>query len=144
MPRDHASRLTLAWVFFGLGVFVLGSAFVPAHWPSKDVLLALGCLALALSAVLDRTKITAVLWARAPSGRVKVLKSFFAIFGTAALVPAIVGLALFFQQEPVGEGRNTYPGSLLALFALHPLACAYLTLAASGRSTKRGGRRVGP
>ena len=144
MPHDHALRLTLAWVFFGLGLLALGSAFVPAHWPSKDAFLVSGCLALAASVLLDRTKFTATFMARAPSGRVKFLKSFFLLFATVALVPAIVGLAFFFQQEPLGDGPNTYPGSVLALFALHPLACAYLTLAASGHSAKRGGRRVGP
>ena len=144
MTRDHALRLTLASTFFALGLVALGSAFVPIHWQAKDVLMVFGCLALAVSAVLDRTKVTATFWGRAPSGRVKVLKGFFAVFATLALIPAIIGLAFFFQQEPLGDGQRTYPGSILALFALHPFSCAYLTLAARGRSTKRRGRRVGP
>src|SRR5690606_18491421 len=130
MTRDHSLRLTLAFTFFGLGLIALGSAFVPIHWQSKNLFMVSGCLALAVSAVLDRTKITANFWARAPSGRIKVLKGFFAVFAALALVPAIIGLAFFFQQEPLGDGQRTYPGSILALFSLHPLSCAYLTLAA--------------
>ncbi len=144
MSHDHVLRLSLSWTFFVLGLIVLSSAFVPAQWPSKNILLASGCLALAVSAVLDRSKFTATFMTRAPSGRVKALKGFFAFVGLAAVVPAIVGLGLLFQQEPLGNGPNSYPGSVLALFSLHPLACAYLTLAASGRSIIRRGRQVGP
>jgi hypothetical protein len=75
--------------------------------------------------------------ARAPSAPVKLLRTFFAVVGAAAFLLAILGLALFFQQEPLGRGARIYPASVLAVFSLHPLACAYLVLAATGRKIRR-------
>ena len=143
MKHDHALRLLLAWGFFLLGLTVLGSAFVPANLGLKNALLLLGCAALALSLVLDRSKVFASFAERAPSGPVQKLRSFFAFAAMAAVLPALLGLALFFEQQPIGHGSSAFPGSILALFSLHPLVCAYLTLAGSGRGA-RGLRRAGP
>jgi hypothetical protein len=144
MKHDHALRLCLSLTFFVLGIFALGSAFVPAQSEFKDLILASACVALAISAILTRLKFTSVFMTRAPSGPVGPLKAFFAFVGLAAIVPAILGLGLFLNQAPLGLAPSTFPGALLAVFSLFPLASAYLTLAASGRRIGGKGRRVGP
>ena len=142
MSHDQLLRLSTAWAFFGLGCVTLAAAFIPVQWPSANAFLVAGLLTLLLSVLLSRRTFAVDLMARAPSGPVKLLRTFFAIVGAAAFLLAILGLALFFQQEPLGSGVRTYPASLLAVFSLHPLACAYLVLAATGRKTSRV-RRTG-
>ena len=137
MAHDQLLRISIAWVFFGLGCITLSAAFIPVQWPSANAFLVVGLLTLVLSVFLSRRAFTVDLLARAPSGPVKLLRMFFAVVGVAAFLLAILGLALFFQQEPLGSGSRTYPASLLAVFSLHPLAYAYLVLAATGRKVRR-------
>lgn len=137
MSADHLQRLSTAWGFFILGCITLAAAFIPRHWASANAFLVAGLLALLLSLLLSRRAFVADLMTRAPSGPVKVLRQFFAAAGAVAFLLAILGLALVFQQEPFGSGARTYPASLLAVFSLHPMACAYLVLAATGRKTRR-------
>jgi hypothetical protein len=145
MQHDHTLRLALAFTFFGFGMLNVGVAFIPAYWPNQTVFVLSACVALGASMLLDRIKVTQTLYSKAPSGRVKPWKTVFGFVGAAAIAPAIWGLALFFQQAPIGSGANTYRASVLAVFALHPFMCAYALLAASGRSNKnRRARRSGP
>jgi hypothetical protein len=140
MSHDHLLRLSTNWIFFVLGCVTLGAAFIPVQWPSANVFLVAGLVALLLSMLLSRRAFTVDLMTRAPSGPVKLLRQFFAVGGAAAFLLAILGLALLFQQKPFGNGVRTYPASALAVFSLHPMACAYLVLAATGRKIRKVGR----
>jgi hypothetical protein len=140
MSQDHSLRIATACTFFASGCVTLAAAFVPANWPSSDASIAVGCLALALSVLLSRRAFAIAFMGRAPSGPVSQLKGFFACVGALAFLLSVLGLALFFQQEPIGSGARNYPASLLAVFSLHPLVCAYLVLAATGRARGQASR----
>ena len=144
MSQDQLLRLATAWTFFVLGCIAMATAYIPVHWPSFKGFVVAGCFALLLSALLSRRTFVIGLTARAPSGPVKLLKGFFAFAGAVAFSLAVLGLALFFQQAPIGSGARTYPASVLAVFSLGAFANAYLVLAGTGRRKFRRFHRYGP
>ena len=139
VTQDHTSRLALAWTFFASGILILGVSFVPVHWPSQSILGIVGVIALVATMVLGRTSTARAFMGRSPSGSVKVLKGIFATACVLALPLAIIGVLLLFQEMPLGDKPRLFPNAMLAPLSLYPLVCAYLVLAASGRSA--GGRR---
>jgi hypothetical protein len=87
--------------------------------------------------MLSRRKFAYDFMDRKPSGPVKLIKGVFATVGVVGFLLAVLGLALVFWQEPFGDAPRSFPASLLAVFSLHSLLCAYLVLAATGRATRR-------
>jgi hypothetical protein len=140
MSRDHLSRIATACSFLGLGCLMLAAAFVPAQWQLSKPSIAVGCLALFISAMLSRRNFVHDFMERKPSGPVRALKGVFAAVGVVGFLLAVLGLALVFWQKPFGDGPRNFPASLLAVFSLHALVCAYLVLAATGRAGRRNRR----
>ena len=142
MTHDHALRLITAWATFLAGLLILVVSYIPSHWPTRTTLGMVGALALILVTTFDRTKPFRRLYDRAPSGRVEPHKTLFIVGFCVAIIPALTGAALLYQQT-LGHAPRTLPNILLAPFSLYPLAIAYFLLG-SGRVGKRTRRGNGP